>query len=917
MTSKNNLQLLLIEDNPGDARLIAELLHEHASQHPNLPTYKISHLKTLETGLAHLADNQVDVILLDLNLSDAGGLNTFVAVNHTAPEIPVIILTGIGDVQLAGQAMQAGAQDYLDKDQLTPYLLDRAIRYAMERQQLRSALQHSETRLRTLIEQNADGILMTDANGTVFYANKMAEQMLDTTIDELHQKPLGFPLENGSSIKLNTFLADAPDIRRVAEMRLAKIEWHGNTRYITTLRDITERTIAEQALKNSEEKYRTLIERSLQGVVIIQQSRPVFANPAFTKISGYSIPEILTMEADDLISIVHPGDREAVVGYFQNQQTHDMPYTPLKFRLLQKSGEVCWLETQATDIEHNHSPATLLLLINITDKKIAEDRLTKERNLLRTIIDNLPDDIFVKDLSGKFVTANQAALQSLGAKNLLDVIGKTDMDFMDATTAHKAFAAELELFSTGIPIINQEEQIPHQEQNQNRWVLSTKVPLRDADTQIIGLVGIRRDVSERRIAEETLKQEHDLLAQRVEERTAELQKANLQLSQALRVKDEFMASMSHELRTPLNAILGMSEILREGVYGVLNDQQLNSVNIVQESGRHLLALINDILDVSRIEADKLDLKISSVSVDSACEASLRFIQRAAEKKGIKISVEYRQNHLVLLADERRLKQILVNLLNNAVKFTPNNGSVGLIVSVSEPDQQLTFTVWDTGIGIAPPDISRIFKPFVQLDSRLAREYEGSGLGLTLVNLLTEMHHGHITVESEPGHGSRFMVTFPWHNTFEQTEPQPDTTPTRYLKSQSNQEHPLLLLAEDNLANVEVMSSYLSARGYRVVSVHDGAEALKYANKLHPDLIIMDIHMPEMDGLEATEIIRNTESLAQIPIIALTALAMPGDKERCLAAGVNDYLSKPVSLHRLTEAIEYNLKLQHSPDSDAD
>jgi CheY-like chemotaxis protein/anti-sigma regulatory factor (Ser/Thr protein kinase) len=362
----------------------------------------------------------------------------------------------------------------------------------------------------------------------------------------------------------------------------------------------------------------------------------------------------------------------------------------------------------------------------------------------------------------------------------------------------------------------------------------------------------------------------------------------------------------------------MAEILRDGVYGQLHEQQLNSVNIVHESGRHLLALINDILDVSRIEADKLELKLAAVSVDSACEASLRFVQRAAEKKGIEISVEYQQNDLVLQADERRIKQILVNLLNNAVKFTPDNGKVGLIVSASQEQQQLTFTVWDTGIGIAQQDISKVFKPFVQLDSRLSREYEGSGLGLALVSLLVEMHNGRITAESEVGRGSRFIVTMPWHNTFEPTDPQPDfLQPQSHELETFSQEQPLLLLAEDNSSNIEVMSSYLSAKGYRIVTATDGLEAVNYAKKMQPNLIIMDIHMPEMDGLEATRTIRNIENLAEIPIIALTALAMPGDKERCLAAGVNDYLSKPVSLRRLTEAIEKNLGLHTSPIFDSE
>jgi signal transduction histidine kinase len=414
---------------------------------------------------------------------------------------------------------------------------------------------------------------------------------------------------------------------------------------------------------------------------------------------------------------------------------------------------------------------------------------------------------------------------------------------------------------------------------------------------------------------ERLAKEHTLLAQRVEERTTELSQTNLQLTQALRVKDEFLTSMSHELRTPLNAILGMSEILREGVYGTLNEQQLNSVSIVQESGRHLLALINDILDVSRIEADKLQLHLTLVPVQPVCEASLRFVQSAAQKKNITISVQIDLEDAVVQADERRLKQILVNLLTNAVKFTPNNGKIGLIISTHQADQQIRFSVWDTGIGISQADIDRIFEPFVQLDSRLSRQYEGTGLGLALVYLLTEMHGGKITVESKLGRGSQFTVSLPWQE--DQPQPHHPSSPPADPEAQEPLnlavDPPLILLAEDNLPNVEVMSSYLSAKGYRIITANDGAEAVKYAKKLYPDLILMDVHMPEMDGLEAIKIIRNISALSNTPIIALTALAMPGDKERCLAAGANDYLSKPVSLRSLTIAIENNLHVRPSLD----
>ena len=258
-----------------------------------------------------------------------------------------------------------------------------------------------------------------------------------------------------------------------------------------------------------------------------------------------------------------------------------------------------------------------------------------------------------------------------------------------------------------------------------------------------------------------LKTSFSELEQRVAGRTQALHIANAELRRANRLKDEFLASMSHELRTPLNSILGLSESLQLGTYGQLNERQYTTLQYIEESGRHLLALINDILDVSKIEAGQMQLETGPVSVESVAQASLQFVRQSAFKKQIKVNLSIDSPLTPIEADERRLKQILVNLLNNAVKFTAGGGTIGLEV-VADSDNRMThFTVWDKGIGIAPEDMERLFQPFIQLDARLARSYTGTGLGLTLVQRMTEMHGGRVSVESEVGQGSRFTVSLPW------------------------------------------------------------------------------------------------------------------------------------------------------------
>jgi PAS domain S-box-containing protein len=395
------------------------------------------------------------------------------------------------------------------------------------------------------------------------------------------------------------------------------------------------------------------------------------------------------------------------------------------------------------------------------------------------------------------------------------------------------------------------------------------------------------------------------LEQRVAERTASLHQVNDDLNRANRAKDEFLANMSHELRSPLNSILGMSEILTDQLFGPLNAKQEQYIRTIAASGAHLLSLINDILDISKIEAGKFEIYPEPVSVSEICEASIAFIKEMAAKKAISLVSSFDTQATRLMADPKRLKQILVNLLTNAVKFTPTAGKIQFEVR-SEPEQErLHFSVADTGIGIAPQDLPRLFQTFMQVDSSLARAQEGTGLGLVLVQRLTEMHGGSVSVESELGAGSRFTVTLPWAaatrppDAAESAAADPASQPR--LAAQTPHRG-MLLFAEDNPTNRLMIGEYLESQGYRVILAGNGAEALLLAETVAPDIILMDIQMPVMDGLEAIGRIRSNPKLTSVPIIALTALAMAGDRERCLAAGADDYLTKPVSLRLLEQEI---------------
>lgn len=453
---------------------------------------------------------------------------------------------------------------------------------------------------------------------------------------------------------------------------------------------------------------------------------------------------------------------------------------------------------------------------------------------------------------------------------------------------------------------------------EERWLSDASIQILDDEGIPKGSVGIFQDITERKKSEQALRQSEEQyralsaeLEQRVLERTADLSRVNLELEKAVRIKDEFLAVMSHELRTPLNSILGLSESLLEQVYGSINERQQKALHIIESSGAHLLELINDILDLSKIEAGKLQLHLEPVEILSICEASLVFVKEQAIKKSIVLDFQPQQAKQTLIADPRYLKQVLVNLLTNAIKFTPVNGHVALEVTTYAEQGLIQISVRDTGIGIAPEDLKRLFQPFVQVDSSLNREFEGTGLGLALVQRLADIHGGSVQVESEVGRGSCFTINLPWQPDALSQPTITEENTELFFTAQAERSgavstaiisRGLILLAEDNPASILAIGDYLEGKNFKVVVAHNGLDAVALALEINPSIILMDVQMPVIDGLEATRRLRADPRFRSVPILALTALAMPGDRERCLEAGATEYLSKPVSLKDLVKMI---------------
>ena len=664
-----------------------------------------------------------------------------------------------------------------------------------------------------------------------------------------------------------------------------------------------ERELRDAEIRRShrevESRYQLLVERLPMIVYmnpVTERANTNYVSPQVQTILGFS-PEEWVADPSFWQTRLHPDDRESVMKEIERSNQIQGP-SNIEYRMIARDGRVVWFHDQTVLVRDDKGQPLYWqgLKVDITQRMQAEAHARQSEERFSKAFRASPIAISITRLSdGLFADVNDSFLHLLGYSRE-EILGRTALDLNIYANKDERSKFIQKLLEQG-EVRDYEMTAQTKSGDTIHALFSTEMI--ELDGQPYALATIL-DITGRKQAEDEILKLNAELERRVQERTTELERA-------LRAKDEFLANMSHELRTPLNAILGLSESLSEHIAGPLNEKQARYVKTISESGTHLLSLINDILDLARIESGQVVLNIAEVDLQQVCQASLRMINQQALKKDQQVALDVDDGIGSIWVDERRLKQILVNLLSNAVKFTPAGGKLGLDVRGDRHEKRVTFTVWDNGIGIRESDLTRLFRPFVQLDSGLSREATGTGLGLALVAQMVRLHGGSVSVESQPDEGSRFTVTLPWEPALAtDTELRMMSTGKFRAIKPDARDRPIILLIEDTRETTAMVTDYLQSAGYQVISAREALTGMDLAKRTHPNLILMDIQLPGMDGLEATRRLRDDPDFRTLPIIALTALAMPGDRERCLAAGATDYLTKPVSLKKLAALIEQYL-----------
>ena len=521
------------------------------------------------------------------------------------------------------------------------------------------------------------------------------------------------------------------------------------------------------------------------------------------------------------------------------------------------------------------------------ERKQAQQELQHEQFLLRTLMDNLPDRIYFKDRQSRFMRVSKALLTMHGIADAAEIQGKTDFDYFTEEHARQAFDDEQRMIQSGQPVTKEEKET--WPDGSVTWVLTTKMPLRDEAGNVVGTFGISREITGRKRAEEAMRLARD------------------EADEANRTKSQFLANMSHELRTPLNSVIGFAGILLKNKTGNLRPSDLNFLERIQANGKNLLVLINEILDLSKIEARRVELQLAPVVLDVLVRETIAQQEGLVRDRPVQLLAELPARVAPVQADAGKLRQVIINLIGNALKFT-EQGSVTVRVVTDPADAQpVRLEVVDTGIGIPPEKLGVIFEAFQQADASTARKYGGTGLGLTISQALCRLMGFRIEVASEVGRGSTFSVILNGNRAVAAPAPEKPAAlispETSIAPPPSELRGKLVLVIDDESDSRVLLTHMLEEFGCQVIAANSGEQGLRMAREFGPQLITVDLLMPQMDGASVIRTIKADPQLRAIPVVMVSIVA---EERRGSILGAVDILEKPVAREALLAALERSL-----------
>jgi len=657
---------------------------------------------------------------------------------------------------------------------------------------------------------------------------------------------------------------------------------------------------SEQRAGNS--KFEALVEQTLAGIYIIQGDRFLYVNPEFARILGHDSPQHIVqhVRVSELVAEV---DRERVRAQLQSRFDNPGREVRYGFTGKRRDGSEVALEVHGRGLRTTRGNVVIGLALDVTEQRHTETSLRDKQALLDRMSTLAKVGGWGVDVDTGMGTRTDGAARildldpqdpaSLTFHHDLRYFQGEHLDRLNhvlrrAITCGEPYALELQLTSAKGTV---------------KWIRTQGEPVY-REGRVVRIEGAIQDITEVQQARAALQAHQEHLEQMVRERTAELEAARQEAERLSRIKSEFLANMSHEIRTPLNGVLGLAQIgMREP--SATARQVFEQINT---SGRLLLGIINDILDFSKIEAGKLHIELQPMALREVIDRAVAVVRERADSKNLPIHVALADGlPATCMGDALRLEQILLNLLSNAVKFT-HQGEVR--VEAGLRDARLVLSVADTGMGMRPSQLERLFQPFEQADNSTTRQYGGTGLGLTITKRLVEMLGGDIHVQSTPDQGTRFEVCLPFVPDGPLSAPQAAATPaTARPKRLAGLR---ILAAEDNPVNQMVLRELLSHEGAVVTMSDSGLAAvaeLQASGSAAFDLVLMDIQMPLMDGHEATRLIK--AFAPNLPVVGQTAHAMAEERHKCMASGMVDLVVKPIELETLVRTL-----LRHAPAATA-